>query len=126
MNRRNFLKIAGVGGAMIAIAPSSISGRLYAADGRLFEVYENVQLVDANGEALKASLLQKEVNYLFNYPFIGTPAILLDLGKETQYDVKLFSEEGEEYGKKGGSRCKEKHSCILCNLFLSACTPNAR
>jgi len=101
MDRRNFLKIASVGAA-IAVAPSSITGKLYASEGALFEAYEKVQLVDADGNPIKASTLKKETNYVFNYPFVGTPALLIDLGEKTAQDVTLRSEDGEEYLWKSG------------------------
>jgi len=106
MNRRNFLKVASVGGLMVAVSPSSISGELRADDGRLFNVYEKVQLIDSKGLPLKAKELMEEVNYIFNYPFVGTPCILLNLGQKTQKDVKLKSEDGEEYIWKGGIGAK--------------------
>ncbi|QOP44569.1 Rieske 2Fe-2S domain-containing protein [Sulfurimonas sediminis] len=125
MDRRNFLKISGVGGVMMALSPSIIRGKLYADDGRLFTAYEKVQLVDANGKALKATALKEEINYVFNYPFVGTPAILLDLGVQTQRDIKLFSEEGEEYIWKGG--VGEKKSLVaysaICSHQLAHPTP---
>jgi len=67
MNRRNFLKVASVGGLMVTVSPSSISGELRADDGRLFNVYEKVQLIDSKGLPLKAKGLMEEVNYIFNY-----------------------------------------------------------
>ena len=125
MDRRNFLKIAGISGAMIGVAPSTITGRLRADDGTLFVAYEKVQLVDADGNALKASGLKVETNYLFNYPFVGTPSILLDLGEETAKDVKLTSEDGEEYIWKGGVGAKRTivaYSAI-CSHQLAHPTP---
>ena len=125
MERRNFLKIAGVSGAVIAVSPSTITGQLRAEDGTLFQAYEKVQLVDAEGAPLKASALKEEVNYLFNYPFIGTPSILLDLGEETAKDIKLKSEDGEEYLWKGGVGAKRTivaYSAI-CSHQLAHPTP---
>lgn len=127
MDRRSFLKITTVSGVMIALSPSTITGELRADDGRLFVAYERVQLVDAKGMPLKASALKEEVNYMFNYPFVGTPAILLDLGKETHKDVKLFSEEGEEYIWKGGVGAKRSivaYSAI-CSHQLAHPTPES-
>jgi Rieske Fe-S protein len=126
MDRRNFLKIAGVSGAMIAVAPSTISGQLRADDGSLFMAYEKVQLVDADDKPLKASALKKETNYVFNYPFIGTPSILLDLDESTDKDVKLKSEDGEEYVWKGGVGSKKSivaYSAI-CSHQLAHPTPD--
>ena len=126
MDRRNFLKISGVSGAMIAVAPSTITGQLRADDGTLFQAYEKVQLVDAEGNPLKATGLKVETNYLFNYPFVGTPSILLDLGEETAKDVNLKSEDGEEYIWKGGVGAKRTivaYSAI-CSHQLAHPTPD--
>ncbi|WP_373000213.1 Rieske 2Fe-2S domain-containing protein [Sulfurimonas sp.] len=125
MDRRNFLKIAGVGAA-IAIAPSTITGRLYASEGALFQSYEKVQLVDANGKPIKASSLKQETNYVFNYPFVGTPSILLDLGEQTAENVTLKSEDGEEYLWKSGvgaNRSIVAYSAI-CSHQLAHPTPD--
>ncbi|MEA1982217.1 MAG: Rieske 2Fe-2S domain-containing protein [Campylobacterota bacterium] len=126
MDRRNFLKIVGVGGAVVAFSPNSVLGELRADDGRLFTAYEKVQLVDADGAPLKASSLKQEQNYVFNYPFVGTPSILLDLGEETSKDVKLTSEDGEEYIWKGGVGSKGSivaYSAI-CSHQLAHPTPD--
>ena len=103
MNRRNFLKVAGVSGAVVAISPSMITGQLHASNGTLLENYERVQLVDADGNPIKASSLKKETNYVFNYPYVSTPSILLNLEKPTQKDVKLTSADGVEYIWSGGA-----------------------
>ncbi|WP_373036147.1 sulfur oxidation protein [Sulfurimonas sp.] len=125
MDRRNFLKIAGVGVA-VAVAPSTITGRLYASENALFESYEKVQLVDADGNPIKASTLKKETNYVFNYPFVGTPSILLDLGEETAQNITLKSEDGEEYLWKSGvgaNRSIVAYSAI-CSHQLAHPTPD--
>lgn len=126
MDRRNFLKIAGVGGAMVAIAPSTITGELRADSGLLFKAYEKVQLVDKEGNPLKVSALKQEINYVFNYPFISTPSILLDLGEETAKDVELTSADGEKYVWKGGVGAKRTivaYSAI-CSHQLAHPTPD--
>ena len=74
MDRRNFLKVV-AGATVVAINPSLIQGNLYAADGRLYAAYEKVQLVDAAGKPIKASMLEQEVNYIFNYPYASTPCL---------------------------------------------------
>ena len=102
MERRNFLKVVGATGAMIAVSPSTITGELRASDGTLFQAFEKVQLLGADGTPLKASALIKEENYVFNYPLVSTPSILLDLPEATQKDVELKSEDGETYIWKGG------------------------
>ena len=125
MDRRNFLKIA-AGGAVVAIAPSTITGRLYASEEALFQSYEKVQLVDNDGKPIKASSLKKETNYVFNYPFVGTPSILLDLGEKTAENITLKSEDGEEYLWKSGvgvNRSIVAYSAI-CSHQLAHPTPD--
>lgn len=102
MLRRNFLKVIGATGALVAISPSTITGELRAKDGTLYNSFDKVQLTDSNGEALLASQLKKEENYIFNYPLVSTPSILLNLPEATQTDIELFSEDGEKYIWKGG------------------------
>jgi len=57
MERRNFLKVVGATGAMIAVSPSTITGELHAADGQVMQTFEKVQLVDAASALIKASAL---------------------------------------------------------------------
>ena len=126
MDRRNFLKIVGATGAMIAVSPSTITGRLHASDGTLFTAYEKVQLLGSDGNPIKVSALKKETNYVFNYPYVSTPAILLDLDDATNKDVKLKSEDGEEYIWKGGLGSKGTivaYSAI-CSHQLAHPTPD--
>ena len=126
MNRRNFLRVAGATGALVAVSPSIITGTLQASDGGLFISYEKVQLMDADAKPLKASALQKETNYVFNYPFVSTPAIMLDLEDSTSQDVALKSEDGEEYVWKSGVGSKRTivaYSAI-CSHQLAHPTPS--
>jgi len=101
MQRRGFFKLTGTAAA-IMIAPSLITERLYAEDGKLYESYEKIQLKDAEGQPIKAGELKVEENYVFNFPHISTPCILVDLGEATQKDVKLVNDSGIEYIFKGG------------------------
>lgn len=126
MDRRNFLRVVGTTGVLVAVAPSTITGRLHASTGTLFQAYERVQLVDGSGTPIKASSLKKETNYVFNYPYISTPALLLDLEDSTAKDVKLSSEDGQEYIWKSGVGSKRTivaYSAI-CSHQLAHPTPN--
>ena len=126
MDRRNFLRVAGATGMLVAVAPSTITGRLYASEGILFQAYERVQLVDGSGAPIKASALKKETNYVFNYPYVSTPALLLDLEDATAQDVKLTSEDGQEYIWKSGVGAKRtivSYSAI-CSHQLAHPTPS--
>jgi Rieske Fe-S protein len=106
MERRSFLKIMAAGATIVAVNPSLIGGTLYADDGRLFKAYEKAQIVDASGVPIKASSLEKEVTYIFNYPFASTPCMLINLPEPTQQEVSLKSEIGEEYLWKSGVGAK--------------------
>ncbi|MEA3372534.1 MAG: twin-arginine translocation signal domain-containing protein [Campylobacterota bacterium] len=126
MDRRNFLKVAGATGALVAVSPSSITQKLYASNGMMYTAYERVQLVDGNGAPIKASQLKKEINYVFNYPHVGTPALLLNLEDATATDVKLTAETGEEYVWKSGvgkERSIVAYSAI-CSHQLAHPTPS--
>ena len=125
MDRRNFLRVASAG-ALIAVSPSTITGRLHASDGGLYTAYEKVQLLDAEGKAIKAATLKKETNYVFNYPYKSTPAILLDLDDATAKDVALKSEDGEEYIWKSGVGAKRTivAYAAICSHQLAHPTPD--
>jgi len=102
MKRRSFLKLSGVSAMSVVVAPSLITQKLYADNGDLYKTYEKIQLKDADGNPLNASTLTKEENYVFNFPMVSTPCILVDLGEATQKDVKLKADDGTEYIFKGG------------------------
>ena len=102
MRRRSFLKVVGATGAVIAINPSSVGQTLFAADGSLYKSYAKVQLVGKNGAPITVDALNTGENYVFNYPFVGTSCILVNLPKRTDREVKLKDEFGVEYLWKGG------------------------
>src|SRR3990167_6024371 len=125
MDRRNFLKVV-AGATVIAASPSLIRGNLYAADGTLYKAYEKTQLVDAAGKPIKASALEKEVTYIFNYPHASTPCMLINLPKPTTKDVELTSEGGEKYVWKSGVG-KERSVVAyvaICTHQMTHPTPN--
>lgn len=97
MDRRNFFKFCAVTGAFYTISNSIFSQKLHAHDGRVFEPYKKVLLVDSNGEAIKASTLPKNKPFVFNYPHRGTPCFLLNLDETCKSKVTLSTAEGEEY-----------------------------
>ena len=106
MERRNFLRLSATSAMAVAIAPSLITQKLYAEDGSLFQTFEKVQLKDAEGNPLKSKALVAEENYVFMYPYAGTPAIMVDLPAATEKDIKLKAEDGTEYVYKGGAGAK--------------------
>lgn len=102
IERRSFLKITGASAVAIAVSPSLIAKTLEADNGALFKVYEKVQLKDKDGNPLKVTSLVKEEAYIFHYPYAATPALLVDLARPTERDVKLKADDGTEYVYKGG------------------------
>jgi arsenite oxidase small subunit len=126
MERRGFLKVMAAGATIVAVNPSLIRGTLYADDGRLYMAYEKAQLVDSAGTPIKASSLEKEVTYIFNYPYASTPCMIINLPEPTQQEVALKSEAGEEYVWKSGvgkDRTIVAYSAI-CAHQLTHPTPN--
>jgi arsenite oxidase small subunit len=95
MQRRDFIK-ACTWAAAVSAQPA------FSAAEMKPRFYNRVQLVDERKRALKASSLAAGVNYLFHYPFEGTPCFLLNLGRATVQNVELKTEKGETYVWPGG------------------------
>ncbi len=64
--------------------------------------YERTRLVDVHGAPLKARALTAETNYVFHYPFVGTPCFLLNLGRPVAAAATLRRVDGTTYGWDGG------------------------
>ncbi len=97
MRRRTFLESCAVisGAAGLGALPAAwadVPPRLYA----------RARLVDVHGEPLKANTLAIETNYVFNFPFAGTPCFLLNLGHPVTGAATLRREDGGTYGWNGG------------------------
>ncbi|HET9664124.1 MAG TPA: (2Fe-2S)-binding protein [Burkholderiales bacterium] len=99
MKRREFIKLCTLTAAVGAQPAFS------AADTKP-RFYNRAQLVDEQRRPLKASSLAAGENYLFHYPFEGTPCFLLNLGRPTVQNVELRTEKGESYIWPGGVGAK--------------------
>jgi Rieske Fe-S protein len=66
------------------------------------QTYERTLLVDVHGSPLRASSLAVETNYVFHYPFAGTPCFLLNLGRPVTTASTLRREDGATYVWNGG------------------------
>src|SRR5689334_21284182 len=95
MQRRDFIGVCAAGAAL------SAPPLLLAADVKP-RLYSRVRLVDGRGNPLKPSNLAVNTNYVFHYPFEGTPCFLLNLGKPTPRNVTLKTEKGGDYLWPGG------------------------
>lgn len=95
MQRRDFIKICAATaaiGAQPTLAAKDLKPRFYSRS----------ELVDGRGHPMKAENLITGQNYIFHYPFEGTPCFLLNLGKPTVQNVVLKTENGGTYQWPGG------------------------
>lgn len=94
MERRAFIRVC----AAVAMAPAA------AVDAKDLQprFYSRAQLVDDRGQPLRAAALAVGHNYIFHYPFEGTPCFLISLGKPTGQGVRLRTEDGRDYEWPGG------------------------
>ena len=95
MQRRDFIKACAAGcalGSHNAFAEKNLTPRFYS----------RARLVDRHDTPIKASQLAVSENYIFHYPFQGTPCFLLNLGQPTRSNVALKTESGAPYQWAGG------------------------
>lgn len=97
MDRRSFLESCSGTAACLTAAASFPA---WSAHTRPKE-YARALLVDERGQAVRASSLQPQVNYVFHYPFEATPVFLLDLGKAVS-PTTLSTQERDSYSWPGG------------------------
>lgn len=104
MQRRDFVKLC-VGGAATTVAAThfAAAGSTDAAP----KLYDKARLLDELGKPLKASALKANTNYIFHYPFQGTPCFLLNLDKPAQENIALKTSDGKPYLWKGGVGAKK-------------------
>ncbi len=96
MERRDFIRVCAASALGLGAAPAIAS-----ANAELRE-YAKTRLVDENGRSLLASRLAANENFVFHYPFEGTPCFLLNLGKPTTRNVALKTGTGAAYQWPGG------------------------
>src|SRR3989442_5551345 len=94
MHRRNFM--FGCAASALAVSlpavPADASPRFYA----------RARLVDPGGRPLKGRALAANRNFIFHYPFAGTPCFLLNLGKPTKPSAQLKTADEQTYEWPGG------------------------
>ena len=96
MQRRGFLQ-------MCAGCAAFGTVRAHAATGESKpRPYSHARLVDELRRPLRAASLVPGRNYIFHYPFEGTPCFLINLGKPTLQNVSLKTEGGAPYEWPGG------------------------
>jgi Rieske Fe-S protein len=94
MERRDFMRAC----AAAALAtPAAVD-----ANDLKPRFYARTRLFDSAKEPLRASRLAVGRNYIFHYPFEGTPCFLINLGRPTGRRVSLRTENGSSYEWPGG------------------------
>ncbi len=95
MQRRRFISacaVSAVTASMSSLAQENAKPRFY---GR-------ARLVDPNGRPLRVAALAANRNYIFHYPFAGTPCFLLNLGKPAKARASLKTADAKSYEWQGG------------------------
>lgn len=98
MRRRGFVQACAAGIGCLGAGP----GWLLAGGEVTPREYDTVWLVDALGEPLQPSALEVGRNYIFHYPYTGTPCFLLDLGESVPGRNGLRTRDGGTYDWPGG------------------------
>jgi len=94
MHRRNF---------MFACAASALAASLPATPADASpRFYSRARLVDPAGRPLSARSLAANRNFIFHYPFAGTPCFLLNLGRPTKASAQLKTANEQTYEWPGG------------------------
>ena len=97
MERRNFLRSCAFAGGAAGLLQRLSEARA----GQPFKAYSRARLVDEFGDPIKARRLVVNRNYLFNYPYAGTPCFLLNLPRPTGR-AELVAAGGQRYDWEGG------------------------
>src|SRR5712691_9714141 len=94
MHRRDFM--FGCAASALAVSlpavPADASPRFYA----------RARLVDPGGAPLEGRALAVNRNFIFHYPFAGTPCFLLNLGRPTKPSAQLKTADAQSYQWPGG------------------------
>ncbi len=96
MERRDFIRVCAASALGLSAEP------VFPARDAQPRQYGRTQLMDGSGLPLRAAQLAVGENYVFPYPFEGTPCFLLNLGKPTVQNVALKTEAGTAYQWPGG------------------------
>jgi arsenite oxidase small subunit len=97
VNRRGFVKACSAVATLAAASASRLVQPAFAlADA------PKLKLVDKVGQPIKASALEVHANYLFMYPYVSTPCLLLRLGAAAPRNVECKDAKKAAYAWPGG------------------------
>src|SRR2546423_15633176 len=89
---------------MFACAASALAASLPATPADASpRFYARARLIDPSGRRLKGNELPANRNFIFHYPFAGTPCFLLNLGKPVNSPTKLKTADARDYQWQGGA-----------------------
>jgi len=108
MQRRHF---------MHACAAAALAGSLPVAADAKPRFYSRARLVDAAEQPLRARELAANRNFIFHYPFAGTPCFLLNLGKPTKSSAQLKTADAQSYQWPGGVGAR--HSIVAYSAICA-------
>ncbi len=97
VNRRGFMKACSALAALSAASSGGLAPPVFALEGA-----PRLKLVDKAGKPIKASALKPHANYIFPYPYVSTPCLLLRLGEATPRDVERMDARNAGYTWPGG------------------------
>lgn len=98
-DRRNFFKICGSLAGTLLAGQTAISPTQASISSKH---YNRVKLI-LNKSAVRPDELPVGQAFVFNYPYVTTPCILVNLGKSALQRTNLAMENGTRYNWSGGS-----------------------
>lgn len=101
MKRRRFVGACAMAG--IAAAAPELLAQAWAQGAAKPRFYGRARLIDTGGDPIKSKNLPVGRNLIFNYPYVGTPCFLLNLGKPTRTSVRLATADKQPYEWTGGT-----------------------
>jgi Rieske Fe-S protein len=116
MERRDFMKACA---AAAVAAPTALDAKELSP-----RFYTKSRLVDESRQPIRAGALSVGRNYIFHYPFEGTPCFLLDLGTPTVQNVALRTEDGGTYEWPGGAG--RKRSVVAYSDTIHCCSEHSQ
>jgi Rieske Fe-S protein len=88
---------------MRACAASALGASLSVPADASPRLYARARLVDTSGRPIEARAIAVDRNFIFHYPFAGTPCFLLNLGRPTKVGASLKTADAQSYEWPGGA-----------------------
>ncbi len=121
MERREFLRVC----TMVAGAAQlgSLGDAWASAEPRL---YGRSKLVDVHGAPIRLADLALKTNYVFNYPYAGTPCFLLNLGRPVAAADSILRADGAQLRMDRWRRPRAVGGFVLGDMRAQARLSDAR